>query len=239
MLDLKSAVLTMVAVVLKSPDLATTATELERRFRNTPNLFNNDPVVIDLSMIRDDPAPIDFPGLLALLRTHKMLAVAVKRGNAAQMVAARMAGLAEVPDQVATPAAARPHSPTTTQTTTPIARDVAPPGSPTMVVNKPLRSGQQIYAQGSDLILLAVVNNGAEVIADGHIHVYAPLRGRAIAGARGDTSARIFAQCMEPQLIAIAGYYRTTETPLPDSALGKPAQARLEGEKLVVETLKS
>jgi septum formation inhibitor MinC len=75
---------------------------------------------------------------------------------------------------------------------------------PTLVIDRPLRSGQQVYARGGDLVVMAAVNFGAEVIADGHIHVYAPLRGRAIAGARGNTAARIFSTCMEPQLVAIA-----------------------------------
>ena len=106
-----------------------------------------------------------------------------------------------------------------------------------MIVDKPLRSGQQIYARGGDLVVLAVVNFGAEVIADGSIHVYAPLRGKAIAGARGNTDARIFSTCMEPELISIAGTYRTTDNPLPDNVIGKPAQIRLDGERMVFEPL--
>ena len=106
-----------------------------------------------------------------------------------------------------------------------------------MVIDKPLRSGQQVYAKGRDLIVLAMVNAGAEVIADGHIHIYGTLRGKAIAGARGNTQARIFAQAMEPELISIAGIYRTTETALPENVAGKPAQVRLEGEKLIIEPL--
>ncbi len=86
--------------------------------------------------------------------------------------------------------------------------------------------------------MLAVVSFGAEVIADGSIHVYAPLRGRAVAGARGDATARIFSTCMEPQLVSIAGTYRTTDTALPADVAGKPAQVRLDGDKLVVEALK-
>jgi septum site-determining protein MinC len=82
------------------------------------------------------------------------------------------------------------------------------------------------------------VSFGAEVIADGSIHVYAPLRGRAVAGARGDASARIFSTCMEPQLVSVAGIYRTTETALPADVQGRPAQVRLAGEKLVIEALK-
>ena len=108
-----------------------------------------------------------------------------------------------------------------------------------LVIDKPLRSGQRVYARGGDLIVLAVVSVGAEVIADGNIHVYAPLRGRAIAGARGDVNARIFCTCLEPQLVAIAGIYRTTETPLPAGVLGRAAQVRLDGEKIIVEALKS
>jgi septum site-determining protein MinC len=86
-----------------------------------------------------------------------------------------------------------------------------------------------------------MVNPGAEVIADGHIHVYAPLRGKAIAGARGQTDARIIALSMDPQLISIAGVYRTSETPLPDTVLGKPAQIRLQtgeqGDRLIIDPL--
>jgi septum site-determining protein MinC len=112
---------------------------------------------------------------------------------------------------------------------------------PALVVDKPLRSGQQVYARGRDLVVMAMVNPGAEVIADGHIHVYAPLRGKAIAGARGFADARIFAQSMEAQLISIAGVYRTSETPLPDNVLAQPAQVRLQsgpdGDKLILEPL--
>jgi septum site-determining protein MinC len=114
-----------------------------------------------------------------------------------------------------------------------------PPEAPlgALVIHKPLRSGQQIYARGRDLVVLAMVNAGAEIIADGHIHVYAPLRGKAIAGARGNTDARIFALSLEAELISIAGIYRTSENPLPANVLGKPTQVRLEGEKLVMDAL--
>ena len=108
---------------------------------------------------------------------------------------------------------------------------------PTMVVDKPLRSGQRLYARGGDLVVLAAVSFGAEVIADGNIHVYGPLRGRAIAGARGNTGARIFSTCLEPQLVSIAGIYRTAEAPLPADVQGQPAQVRLVGEKILVEPL--
>jgi septum site-determining protein MinC len=107
----------------------------------------------------------------------------------------------------------------------------------TMVVDKPLRSGQRIYAKG-DLVVLGLVSYGAEVIAEGNIHIYAPLRGRALAGVQGNHDARIFCTCLEPELISIAGIYRTTENPLPADVLGKPVQIWLEEEKLMIEPLR-
>jgi septum site-determining protein MinC len=111
--------------------------------------------------------------------------------------------------------------------------------APTMVIDRPLRSGQRVYARGGDLVILGVVSHGAEVIADGNIHIYGPLRGRAIAGASGDTEARIFAGAMEPELISIAGTYRTTDKPLAADVHGKAALARLDGEKMLFEPLKN
>jgi septum site-determining protein MinC len=113
----------------------------------------------------------------------------------------------------------------------------APAGNPTLVVDKPLRSGQQVYAKG-DLVVLDLVSYGAEVIAEGNIYIYAPLRGRALAGVHGNHDARIFCTCVEAELISIAGIYRTTENPLPPDVQGKPVQIRLEEEKLMIEPLR-
>jgi septum site-determining protein MinC len=98
---------------------------------------------------------------------------------------------------------------------------------PTMVIDRPLRSGQQIYARGGDLVVLAAVNAGAEVIADGSIHIYAPLRGRALAGASGDAGARIFTTRFEAELVSIAGVYRTFETGVAKELAGRPVQVQL------------
>jgi septum site-determining protein MinC len=108
---------------------------------------------------------------------------------------------------------------------------------PTLVIDKPLRSGQQVYSKG-DLVVLGLVSYGAEVIAEGNIHIYAPLRGRALAGVHGNHAARIFCTCLEPELISIAGIYRTTENALPPDVVGKPVQVRLDQEKLLFETLR-
>ncbi|HTH41419.1 MAG TPA: septum site-determining protein MinC, partial [Rhodocyclaceae bacterium] len=104
-----------------------------------------------------------------------------------------------------------------------------PPKANTLIVDKPLRSGQRVYARGGDLILTAMVSTGAEVIADGSIHVYAPLRGRALAGAQGDEQARILTTCFEAELVSIAGVYRTFEQGLPEKLARQAVQIRLEG----------
>ena len=242
--DLKSTAWTLTALRLHSADIGAVAAALQARFADSPDLFDDEPLVIDLSPLRDAEAAVDFTQLLEQLRGYRLLPIAAQGGNAAQMAAALAAGLVpamepamepdgrlerlERPEPRPAPVAAPEPAPEA-------ARE--PATAPTMVVDKPLRSGQRVYARGGDLVVMSVVSFGAEVIADGNIHVYAPLRGRAMAGARGDTSARIFSTCMEPQLVSIAGIYRTTETPLPAAAAGRPAQVRLDGQSIIVEPL--
>jgi septum site-determining protein MinC len=105
-----------------------------------------------------------------------------------------------------------------------------------MLVTEPVRSGQRIHAAGADLVVTATVNPGAEVIADGNVHVYGALRGRAIAGAADDRGARIFALHFDPELVAIAGYYAVREG-LGDSPIGRTVQVRLQGEEMRFDPL--
>lgn len=236
--EIKSANLPLVALLLKSPDLHALSRDLALRFGDIPDFFDNDPLVIELSQLPADAAVLDFDALLALLRPYRVAPIAVRGGQPAQMAAASAAGLVLAPD--ARLSAAAPPTPARSKAPAPAA-DVAPaPGA--LVIDKPLRSGQQVYARGRDLVVLSMVNAGAEVIADGHIHVYAPLRGKAMAGARGNTEARIFALSLEPELLSIAGIYRTSEIPLPEGVWGKPTQVRLvpgpEGDKLIMDLIK-
>jgi septum site-determining protein MinC len=229
--EIKSANLPLVSLLLKSPDLARLGDELRARFGEMPEFFDRDPLVIDLSPLQaqDAEAEIDFPALLALLRGHRVVPVAARGGSQAQMRAAAAAGLADAADAVA--AAARGDKGPGKGAAKPAPADppLEPPAASALVIDKPLRAGQQIYARGRDLVILSMVNPGAEVIADGHIHVYAPLRGKAMAGARGNAQARIFTLCLEPELVSIAGVYRTSEVPLPEDVRSRPAQIRLAG----------
>lgn len=237
--EFKSATLPLIAVILKTADLELLAGALDAQLADSPDFFEQEPVVIDLSLLQEEDAAsaIDFEALRNLLARHQTQPIAVRGGSDAQNAAARAAGLSlaampvtpapRAPAPAAAPAAEAPQ----------IVREVPVPASGTLVIDKPLRSGQQVYARGGDVIVTAVVSFGAEVIADGNIHVYAPLRGKAIAGARGNTEARIYCTCLEAQLVAIAGIYRTAEVPLPDNVLGKNAQIRLDGKKLVIDPI--
>ena len=189
------------------------------------------------------PPRLQLSHLLPLLRQYRLQPVGVIGANAAELAQAAELGLAEAPETAAPAPRAEPRVETVVQQVIKevvVERQVEVPvmtEARTVFVDKPLRSGQQVYAKGADLVVLALVNHGAEVIADGNIHIYAPLRGKAIAGARGNTDARIFAQCLDAELIAIAGIYRTTENPLPDNVRGKAAMVRLDGEKLLMDPL--
>ncbi|WP_432728719.1 septum site-determining protein MinC [Variovorax sp. W6] len=238
--EFKSATLPLIAVILKTSDLDVLAEALDAQLADSPDFFEQEPVVIDLSLLQETEGDgdIDFAALRGLLARHQTQPIAVRGGNDAQNAAARAAGLsvAAMPAAPAPRAPAPPAEPPASEAPQ-IVREVPVPANGTLLIDKPLRSGQQVYARGGDVVVTAVVSFGAEVIADGNVHVYAPLRGKAIAGARGNTEARIFSTCMEAQLVAIAGTYRTNEVSLPDSVLGKSAQVRLDGKKIVIDPI--
>lgn len=259
--ELKSAQLTLVALLIKTPDLAKLAAELLKKFGpngESPEFFDTDGVVLDFSQAGLSLPHPQWNLLLNTLSQCRLVASAVRGLDEASLAVAKKSGIAEAPPDirrvstpkaspVAAPPTAAPNAALPKPAQTPPSPAIAPPvvregANPTMVVNKPLRSGQKVYARGADLIVMAMVNRGAEVIADGNIHVYAPLRGKAMAGARGNTSARIFALALEPELVSIAGVYRTTEQELGPDVLGKPAQVRLSDdgkEKIIIEALKT
>lgn len=235
-LELKSAALTLMALVLKTTDLAQLADELSQRASAMPGLFDDEPVVVDLSFVRETEAPIDFDVLVVVLMQHGMRPLAVRGGAAEQMAAALASGLLEAPEG-ARPALREVSAPAVVERVVEKTVEVQLQPLPPLIIDKPLRSGQQIHAQGRDLIVLALVSFGAEVSADGDIHVYAPLRGLAHAGKSGNAAARIYCHCMQAQVLAIAGVLRTTDVGLPEGVVGQAAMVRLAGEQLVVERL--
>ena len=235
--EIKSASLPLVSFVVKSADITQVAQDLQTRLGDTPDFFDNDPVLVDLQHLDDQAGPLDLPALLQLLRSFRMNPVALRPNNAAHEAAATLAGLFLTSEaRTLPPSPATQESVREVEVVREVVREVASSGS-AMVVDKPLRSGQHLYAKGRDLVMLAMVNPGAEIMADGHIHVYAPLRGKAIAGAKGDTSARIFTNSLEAELLSIAGVYRTSDAPLPKEVAGKAAQVWLVGDKLVMLAL--
>lgn len=243
-LDFKSATLYAVRVVLHSHDQQELSAALQQRMSDAGSLFENEPVVIDASNISE---PIDWAALTKALSGHALHPIGViaedENLKAANAIGLPLVDLSAVPARpVSTPAPDKevpvvaPPAPGE-QTAPP--RDNQPPEMPTiapaaMVINRQLRSGQRIYARNTDLIVIGVVSQGAEVIADGNIHIYGPLRGKAMAGARGDASARIFTTQMDPELLAIAGVYRVIEAKLDKSLHNQPAIVQLEGDTLQI-----
>jgi len=144
-------------------------------------------------------------------------------------------------DTPAKPASAEPMPAREASSTTsaPTPTQAAPHSASALVITKPLRSGQRVYARHTDLVVIGMVSQGAEVIADGNVHVYGPLRGKAMAGARGDTSARIFTTHLDAELLAVAGVYRVVEDKLDRTLQNQPALVRLDGDTLRIEALKS
>ncbi|MBB5403641.1 septum site-determining protein MinC [Paraburkholderia youngii] len=266
--ELRSGSVDTLMFVVKTTDLDAMRAELTRRFEATPEFFANDVVAIDVRRLADsERVPLaDIAQLLDSVRMRPVGVVANaeqqwatesglplleardRRGAPARQAdedstASAASAAAGTEASAGTSAATSTASATASTASaavepTSAAEPVRLATSPqTMVVDKPLRSGQRIYAKG-DLVVLGLVSYGAEVIAEGNIHIYAPLRGRALAGVQGNHDARIFCTCLEPELISIAGIYRTTENPLPADVLGKPVQIWLEDEKLMIEPLR-
>ncbi len=242
--EIKSAQLPLVALLLKSDNWDQVAAELQQQYgqgSESADFFDHDGLVIDFSQLPADTPVQDMVPLLKVLRSCNLIPVAERGASPAWTAAALAVGLVEAPPELVRVRQAEAPAPVAVQEVVKeVVREV--PGPATLVIDKPLRSGQKVYARGGDLVVLAMVNQGAEIAADGNIHVYAPLRGKAMAGARGNTQARIFSLCLEPELVSIAGVYRTSENAFPKEVQGKAAQVRLSSdgqEKLLIEPLKA
>jgi septum site-determining protein MinC len=220
--------------------------ELAEQIRRSPRFFLNAPVVLDLSDAAEFAIPAAFAEAREILRRNTLMLVGVQNAAPAQAEAAAAAGLAAfapnstgprrprpadnpVPPAAPAPAPAAP--PQAPAAVLPAVPDL-PPGR-TRLVTQPVRSGTQIYARGADLVVTAAVSPGAEIVADGNIHVYGPLRGRALAGAAGDTQARIFCSRFEAELVSIAGHYLVSEQ-MPPQQRGLAVQIALVDDRLTI-----
>lgn len=234
--DIKSASLDVLALILRTHDLDALSAALAERFDLAAQQGPSEAFLIDLEAL-PDPSVLDLDRLLPLLRRHGIRVLALRHPDPATARLAAAHDLLYLPEGTRTVPQPEHRPAEPAPKPAPKARPAEPATVPNMVVDRPVRAGQQIYAKGANLVVLAMVSAGAEVIADGDIHVYAPLRGRALAGARGNTAARIYVQSMEAELVSIAGVYRTLEQALPGSINGKPTQVFLENERLVMTTL--
>jgi septum site-determining protein MinC len=214
----QGSIFTVMVVKIGDPYDPALAAAIAEQVALSPDFFADAPVVLDLRDSFGCTATADFVALKQLLRRHRLTPVGVQNASALQL---RAAQAVELPAFSGGGAAAlrRP-----------------PPERPrSRLVTEPVRSGMQVYAKGGDLVVVAPVSAGAELIADGHIHVYGALRGRAIAGAGGDQNARIFAQRFAAELVSIAGRYLVAEAFAPEH-LDQAAQVALIDDRLSILT---
>ena len=226
-IELKGSTFTLSVLHLADNDLGHITDLLEAKVAQAPQFFNFAPLVVNVEKLDSTP---DFELLKELIEREDFVLVGVTGARHEEIkVAAKAAGLAVM-------TAGRPNVETEPARTEPVAEPVAVGITPTRVHHGNVRSGQQIYAAGGSLVIIGSVGNGAEVIADDSIHIYGSLRGRALAGARGNQQARIYCQQLDPELVSIAGTYQLSDA-LPTDMVDKDVHIRLEQDKLIFEKL--
>jgi septum site-determining protein MinC len=249
--QLKGSRLPFTLLELYYYDYAEFNQRLETLVKQAPGFFRETPLVISLEKLDSQHPPIDFIELTEICRAYGVHPIAIKGGSDTQQLTALVAGLPSIPanptqklaklnfDLVNNELPRSGARPAPRQDATRSELDGANIKRPTLatkLITKPVRSGQQIYAANADLVVLAPVSAGAEILADGNIHVYGTLRGRALAGIKGNTDARIFCQCLEAELLSIAGRYKLNDD-LRDAHWQMPIQAYLVGTQLRISPL--
>ena len=231
---------------VRTLDVAQLVAEMRERVQRAPNLFGRAAVILDFGGLSTTPDAASARALLEGLRDAGVLPVALAYGTReieALAIALGLPLLAKFRAQYERAGAehAEPAPPATRggkadAAPAPAKAPPSAPGEPGLMQAAPVRSGQQVYADNRDLTVLATVGAGAEVIADGSIHIYGALRGRALAGAQGNEKARIFCREFHAELVAVAGHYKVLEE-IPKALRGKPVQVWLEGDTLRIEQL--
>jgi len=226
-LEFKSTTFSVPVLVLGSNDAVNIKLQLQDKIKLAPEFFKNSPLILDLHELNKQDLDIDVSSLIALLRSLALLPVGIRGATTVQLQQAIELG---IPANSGTTQAA-----IETSKAQPEPHPEAEPNYiavSTTLITQPIRSGQRVYAHG-DLIVLAQVSAGAEIIAEGNIHVYGTLRGRALAGVQGNEDARIFCSDLQAELISIAGTYKISED-LTESVRNHPVQISLQNNTLTI-----
>lgn len=252
--ELKGGMYTFMSLKLHTTDIQIINDTLADKIQQAPSFFKDTPVVVDLSVLETLDSELDPGALIQCIKQHKLVPIVAsttdKTSTLAQSIELPLIDVGirrPIVDNLSSKTSNN-HSGTKSDETASSTIDVTPDvnlslsreieyvvKSP-LLIDKPIRSGQQVYARDTDLIVMGSIGPGAEVIADNNIHIYGPLRGRALCGVSGNTSARIFCQSLQAELVSIAGNYRMLET-IPEELRGKPAQVWLDNDKLNIEPL--
>lgn len=247
-IEIKISTVVAVSAILSTADRIALGAALNDMTGGSADFFEDDLTVIDIGALPPGGEAIDWDGIIALLKKYRLNPVAVRNAPPEMAGAILAHGLSletaakprkEAEAPAAAPAAVPAPAPAPVAAAPAAAPATAVVSPGTLIIDTPVRAGQRIYARGCDLIITAVVNNGAEIIADGSIHVYNTLNGRALAGASGNADARIFALSMAPELVSIAGVYRTFEDGFPAEFARAPAQIRLVGDRIDILSVNS
>lgn len=232
----KGRMMTLTVIEIRETDSEAIATQVNEQIARAPGFFTRLPVLLSLP-----DTPPDLGRVVEILHEAELVVVGVLDASGAVAEAARAAGLGVIESPGKSAGAAdsgtgrsKQAKKSSSDKAAATPEPEAPSRTPTRLVTKPVRSGQQIYARGGDLVIATSVSEGAEVLADGHIHVYGALRGRALAGASGDAEARIYCKRFEPDLVAIAGCYKVADA-MDEGVRSKPVQVRLEHDNLLIE----
>lgn len=242
-IEFKSSSFTVPALLLHSNDMSEVLAKLQQKLQQAPEFFKNSPILLDIQAINSQGSNVNIADLIKLIRSVALIPVGLRGGSFEQNQIALKMG---VPIQ-SIHTAAHDHEKLTLPepSTEPQAITVTPPetslpveaenSAESILITTPIRSGQRVYASG-DLVILAQVSAGAEIMAEGNIHVYGSLRGRALAGVQGNPEARIFCFDLQAELISIAGNYKVSDD-LDKSMQHKPVQIYLQDHALIIKEL--
>jgi septum site-determining protein MinC len=230
-LEFKSGSFSIPILLLFTDDLEAVGQQLREKVDLAPEFFKNSPLIFDLQELNKQNRLVDISALVNVIRQSGLLPTGIRGGNAQQNKEAL---------ELLIPVYSAHTSSTSSDTQKPKPKIVAPEpiadvNIASLLITRPVRSGQRLYATG-DLVVLATVSAGAEIMAEGNIHVYGTLRGRALAGVQGNSEARIFCSDLQAELISIAGNYKISED-MRDVVSKKPVQVYLQGHTLVIKDI--